>query len=354
MGSSIIHEHYVCPNCRGELTEVDGGLRCHLDDTYWPIDHGIPKFTPFDFSWTPVEASLMEGMVKDATRLGDWRKAVDMAGDAIPPYTKRYICGEDRADWLFLLPIQRDWRVFDIGSGWGSVSIPLSRWVGEIFCGDPTALNARFLHERSRQEGADNLHVFQSNPLDCPEFPFPDASFDLIVLNGVLEWTGGVLTTRPVGELQLNALQALHALLKPGGFLYIGIENRYAYGAILGTPPHNELPFVGLLPRSLANLVTRIVRKCPHRTHIHGWRGYSRLLGSAGFPSPTFYLPRPSYRDLDWIIPGGDHGRGMGIWASQLATANTFTKRVVRWWARHLPICGIWPDYSILCQKELP
>jgi len=298
-----------------------------------------------------MEQETLRRIVEAAEKGQDWKDAVSEHGREISGYTKRYILEEDRADWLFLLPVRRSWRVLDVGSGWGSVSIPVSRWVGEIFCADATEINCRFLKARAEQEGIDNLHVFNANPLDFPAYPFPNGSFDLIVLNGVLEWTGNADRDTPVYDLQVNALAALKKLLAPGGCLYIGIENRFAYGALLGRAMHHELPFTGLMPRPLANAWMKLFKRRPHRTYIHGMKGYRKLLAKAGLGNVEFYLPRTSYRDPYWLIPG-DTDQGVKIWASRLAKPRTVTRRLIRWWAERLPIRGIWPCYSMVCRKE--
>ncbi len=349
MGSNFF---YTCVVCQGALERTaDDAWSCASCKETGKIMKGIPVFTKRKLSWTPVAPEIMERIVEESESGGSWREALLGRPEDISEYTMRYIMEEDRADWIFLLPVRKDWRALDLGSGWGSVSIPLSRWVGEVYCGDPTMLNCRFLKMRAEHEGIDNLHVFNSDPLDFPDYPFPEGSFDLIALNGVLEWTGNADSQSPVRDLQVKALKALKKLLAPGGYLYVGIENRYAYGAFLGQPVHFEAPFIGLLPRPIANAAMKIFKGRPHRTHIHGMRGYRRLLGEAGFESVDFYLPRPSYRDLFWLIPGNSNS-GVRLWARHLAKGESPTKRIVRWWARRLPIRGIWPCYSIVCRND--
>jgi SAM-dependent methyltransferase len=77
-----------------------------------------------------------------------------------------------------------------------------------------------------QQEGLSNVQLMQAS---ATELPIRDSSFDLIVLNRVLEWVGQWDTSASPDAIQLRFLQKLHRALKPEGILLVGIENRISY-----------------------------------------------------------------------------------------------------------------------------
>lgn len=100
-------------------------------------------------------------------------------------------------------------------------------------------------------------------------------------------------------DIQLGFLRGLLSLLRPGGCLYIGIENRFGLPSWLGRPDHPGLPFTSLLPRRLADLLTsRMLRDrgwSKYYTYTYSWLGYKRLLRQAGFGEVEIYWVYPSY-----------------------------------------------------------
>ena len=107
-------------------------------------------------------------------------------------YLQDYIFDESRTDWHFYISLSSNSNVLDIGTGWGAISVSLGRNCGKIFAADCTLESLEFLNIRAKQEGLRNLRAVRLNPLDYPLFPFSNSFFDLVVLNGILEWVGNV------------------------------------------------------------------------------------------------------------------------------------------------------------------
>jgi hypothetical protein len=92
--------------------------------------------------------------------------------------------------------------------------------------------------------------------------------------------------------------------LKPGGRLYLAIENRYDFKMFLGAnDPHVGIPFTTLLPRAAADWVSRRVLGRPYVTWIYSFRALRRLLGRAGFRDCDLYMCFPDYRYPERIMP---------------------------------------------------
>lgn len=240
-------------------------------------------------------------------RAQNWKVALEkVLLPATDEYTFNYAIDESRADWHFMLPVKPGSRVLDVGCGWGSTTTALARYY-DVVGADSTFETLQFLKIRAEQEGLGKLQLVRVDPLDYGAIPFPNSSFDLVVLNGVLEWVGASRTDLSPDECQRIALKEIGRVLKPGGGIYIGIENRFAYTGFLGAREHGNIPFADLMPRRLANGLSKLSgRKEGFRTYTYGHRGYKKLLGKNGFHGVKFYLPLPTYRDPAFIFPEGN------------------------------------------------
>lgn len=122
---------------------------------------------------------------------------------------------------------------------------------------------------------------------------FDAESFDVVILNGVLEYLGEGAGD-PQGA-QRAALREFRRLLKPGGLLYVGIENRL-YPFYLPRDPHSGLPLTSMAPRWLANVVSYALKRKPFTQYIHSAWGLERLHEEAGFSRTDLYVPVCTYQ----------------------------------------------------------
>ena len=102
---------------------------------------------------------------------------------------------------------------------------------------------------------------------------------------------------------QLEGLKAALALLRPGGTLYIGIENRIAATYLFHVTDHNRLKYTTFMPRFLADFITRRKKGKSYRTYTYTKGGYERLLRDAGFSNTArFYIAHPGYNLPQYLI----------------------------------------------------
>jgi SAM-dependent methyltransferase len=212
-------------------------------------------------------------------------------------------------------------------------------------------MNLRLLGCRLSEECISNVHRFLYDPNALLQLPFKDDCVDVVILNGVLEWIGSNDMPDFPERIQSAALKEIWRILKPGGTLYIGIENRYSLSVLRGARLHGELPFVGLMPRWLANAITHLVTGKSHRTYIYSLSGYRRLLGKAGFHIVEFFWPYPSYHNPNYLIPLKP-GWAKRFWLESLMVSRSRKFRLTRFlglgW---LPFHWLAFSYSIRCQK---
>jgi SAM-dependent methyltransferase len=138
--------------------------------------------------------------------------------------------------------------------------------------------------------------------------PFPDNYFDAAVLIGVLEYLPlGVTDAGPV-TVQEQCLAEFCRVLRPGGRLLIQTKNRFGWQFLLGGEDHSGIAFAPVLPRWLADILSRRLKGRPYRIVNHSLPGYRRLLRRAGFGDRQFAWPFPGYQFPERVLP---FGRGL-------------------------------------------
>jgi SAM-dependent methyltransferase len=183
----------------------------------------------------------------------------------------------------------------DVGAGSGVIAGELARDFERAIAVEQDERWCRFMTHRFRQDrlAVDVIHG------SAFRLPANVANVDLAVVNGVLEWAAfGEAPEARAGsprEVQVAFLGAIRSVLRPGGRIGIAIENRLHFDYFRGASPHGEPPYVAVLPRALADAVTRRRHGHPYRTWIYGARGYTRLLRDAGFTNVEIFAALPTY-----------------------------------------------------------
>lgn len=282
------------------------------------IVDGIPHYSP-DRYWGKAPQAKLEEALRVLETSG-WDAFIVHYGN-----TFDVTLDENRADWRFVIPLSSDATVLDLGAGMGRISIPLARVVKKVVAVDNSFLRMKFLKLRAVYEELSNIEVAVSDVFDLP---FPKASFDLIVMNGVLEWVGATTRYRDPHEAQLASLHMCRELLKPGGYLYIGIENRWAL-SYLRAYDHSGLRFTSYMPRWLARPYTKLRLGKEYATYTYGKRGYEELLQETGFVDTRFYLPYPGYNLPRLMIPY-DNLQALAYAVQSLMKGNGWGRRLAR------------------------
>jgi SAM-dependent methyltransferase len=282
-----------CPTCLGQ----------------WENRDGIPRFYNPDYYWGEVPQKEASLLLSQARTLG-WREAVQQRFQYNPPLVYSILQWQSRASWLPLLGLNDRAVALDIGSGYGSITHALAKAAKEVYSVEAIPERIDFSSIRFRQEGLSNVRLIQASATDLP---LQDNAFDLVVVNGILEWIGEWDLSVPPQEVQLRFLRKIHDMLKPGGILLLGIENRIGYNNFRGARDHSGLPYTSLLPRWLATIVLRRSRQPHHRTQLNAKReyrtytyselGYRRILGKSGLRELTFHAADPGYNQPLSLVP---------------------------------------------------
>ena len=306
----------VCPTCKTSLTNTNENFMCPSCATKYEIREGIPIFTSSDEYWCNVERNTMMELIRESEESGDWHTASKKyVPDAMRAYEPFY-----RADAQFIFPINSQSRVLDAGSMWGGLTIPIAQYCKEIVALDKTWETLRFLKTRASQMGIENI-----TPIVSPikSLPFPDHHFDLVMLNGVLEWVGMEqdvvvdehwdkkrtdthIHQEEPRSMQLAVLKELRRVVKPGGAIFIAIENRIGVQYYFGHPDdHMNVRFITFMPRWYANFMTKLFRNSEYRTYVYTPNQLSQLIREANFNNPKLFSIYPYYQKISRLTPFG-------------------------------------------------
>lgn len=275
-------------------------MACLACGASWPVIEGVPAYRSAEY-FGEIDREDMRRLVRSA-ETGHWRLAARERFMDSNPDMYHYIADLNRASWIPLLPISPDSTVLDVGSGLGVLTHALAVSYARVVSIEPIEERVRFTRVRLEQEGLKNVDLIQTT-LDA--LPFFDTTFDLIVLNGVLEWIGAWCRTGTPREVQIECLAALRRLMKPDGTILIGIENRIGFDSFLGRVDHPGVRFTNLMPRGLASFYLKLRRPGfyrtlldsaqGYRTYTYSPRGYVKLLREAGFESVELWWPTQGY-----------------------------------------------------------
>lgn len=286
---------YLCPACGGAVSLNGPSYACRACGRSFETVDGIPLFAK-DRYWGKVPLPEMNASI-DAIDSKGWDEFKKRFADRLD-----VAFDESRADWRFEVPLTSQWTVLDTGAGLGRNTIPLARVAKKVVAFDQSLARMRFVKRALAREKLENVDLFVG---DIFELPLEPASFDLIAMNGVLEWVGKTDKFKDAREAQIAALKICKKLLKPGGCLYIGIENRYSFVYMHG-PDHEGLMYTTFMPRRVASWYNRLRRGEPYQTYTYSKAGYERLLKDAGFSTTEFFLPYPGYNLPRILIPYSD------------------------------------------------
>lgn len=212
-----------------------------------------------------------------------------------------FIFGKARSDFLYCIDLKKDFVCLDVGCGLGIHSFNLSPHVKEVHSFDLSKKRVEFCEYRKKFENVQNIHLYHT---DVDHMPFKKEAFDVILMNGVVEWLGERRKNDDPREDQVEILKKMHDLLKNNGVLYIGIENRYALSYLHNAKDHNRLKYTTFMPRFLANFVTKLFKNKEYRTYTYGVSGYKKLLKDSGFDvsKTKIFLAHPGYNLPQYII----------------------------------------------------
>ncbi len=256
-----------------------------------------------------------------------WQRAIDRArlrGDAVCAVLDRFLELEGAV-------------VLDAGCGVGGTSAALHARGADVIAVDcnPDRLDAL----------SESLPDVETAMADLASLPYPDASFDAIVLQDVLEHV----------DSPADVLKELSRVLTPTGLLYLSTPNRNAITNII-SDPHFGLPFASLKNR--AALRALLLRKRPAdagRNDLAQLLRFSELTGLLSWSGlkPTFVnraMARRLFEQPESLVWSDGHLR-----AVRLLQRSGLKRLILRLVSDKPGLFNSWlnPAWYLICRKDM-
>lgn len=296
----------VCPGCLAPLQRSSTSLicdECHhrYCETDGIVDLRLNREAYFAEFSRETMARLLAAIPRETVR-GALNTILREEG--APPRLGEYILGTGRAGWKFLLPLGPDSAALDLGCGWGTLAFSLADSCERVVAMDSTLERMKFLQLRAREQGQNRLEFVCGG--DGRHLPFEANSFDIVIVNGVLEWVPCGSEDDP-RTAQLRFLREIRRVLRETGRLFLAIENRYSWKTwFRDADGHSGLRFVPWLPRAIANAYSIMSGRGRYRNYLYGEKQLRSLLDVAGFSQAAFFVPLPGYHHPVSIVPVED------------------------------------------------
>lgn len=176
------------------------------------------------------------------------------------------------------LPITKNDRVLEIGSGCGAITGCLARLAGHVTCIELS--KKRSMINAQRHRALDNIEIMVGNFEDIE--PDLNEEYDYITLIGVLEYAESYINSKNPYQ---DILSRVRRHLKSGGMLIIAIENQLGLKYFAGCKEDHTGGFYDGIEGYPNTVGIRTFSK----------DGLSTLLAESGYHS-RFYYPYPDYK----------------------------------------------------------
>jgi len=293
---------YICPRCKIKLSETDTDWQCNQCNKLYPKKSGFLSMIKENKYWGEFSEKEMD-ILLNKIYSRDYQEAKTYIDKELN--RKEFIFGKSRSDFIYYFNLDKDTICLDTGCGLGANTFNIAPYVKEVYAFDQSLKRVMFCNYRKKFEDIKNVNFCHT---DFKNLPFQDNFFNVIIMNGVVEWLGEINEFKNPRDDQLAILRKIYTKLKKGGQIYIGIENRFASVYLTKGCDHSGLKYTSLIPRFLANAVMKIKKGKQYRTYTYSIFGYKKLLKDSGFKSENidYYIAYPGYNRPQYIIPFDD------------------------------------------------
>lgn len=179
-------------------------------------------------------------------------------------------------DWL---PITKEHKVLEIGSGCGAITDTLSQKAGRVTCVDLSSKRSQINAYRNQDRDNIEIHVGNFNDIE----PTLDTDYDFACMIGVFEYGNSYIPTKTPYE---DFLQIMRKHVRPGGTLVIAIENRLGMKYFAGCKEdHDGRLFSGIEGYPEGGSARTFSRSA-----------LENIFKNCGISNYHFYYPYPDYK----------------------------------------------------------
>ena len=190
-----------------------------------------------------------------------------------------YHLSSQRENIVSWLPINKDMKVLEIGSGCGAITGALSKKAGSVTCVDLS--KKRSLINAYRHEDCDNVTIRVGNFQDIE--PKLDIDYDYALLIGVFEYGQSYIGGETPFE---DFLKIIRKHVKNDGKIVIAIENKYGLKYWAGCREDHLGTFFSNIENYPDGGGVRTFSK----------KGLERIFDRCGESEYSFYYPYPDYK----------------------------------------------------------
>lgn len=195
-----------------------------------------------------------------------------------------YHLSPQRENIISWLPMDKNTKVLEVGSGMGAITGALARRAGSVTCVDLSLKRSRINAYRNSEYENVTIHVGNFNDIE----PLLPCDYDYVLLVGVFEYGQSYIPTKTPFE---DFLKINQKHVKPGGRLAIAIENKMGMKYWAGCQEdHLAQFFAGIEDYPNGGGVRTFTRN-----------GLERIFKACGTGEYHFYYPYPDYKFADTI-----------------------------------------------------
>ncbi len=283
-----ISEYLQCPATGASLIAADGQAVSAADNSIrYGVADGVVDFSSSSSESQEIEQELQ--VMIDAARAHGCIESINKySADPL------YLFDENRRFYLDLADIDKSDAVLEIGASMGQHTRFIAKRCRHVEALEVVNGQAVFGKLFCEQDGLKNVSVSAGGVNGV--LPYKDASFDLVIMNYVIEWCAGRSSVRP-RDFHRNMLKECRRVLRKGGRLFLSTKNRYNLRLLVGgVDEHMELPFGSALPRFITRNIMKLRRLSKPPGYLHSRSELERLLTEAGFGGFRSFLALPDAR----------------------------------------------------------
>lgn len=189
-------------------------------------------------------------------------------------------------------------EVLDYGCGLGAIGIACLKKRANVTFVDSCKARVKMAKELAEEVAISSENIF-CTAMDINSIKKLNKKYDLIILNGILEW---LPSTKKAShtialDVQRDFLKTCHALLNKNGCIYIGMENRFALLYQIGYPEdHTNINNISIINRLDGNHLHQLQKNSDYVNMTWTYEDYYSEAKSLNMYVEKIFGMFPDYR----------------------------------------------------------